>query len=895
VLPLLALLLAVSPATSAPPLPDGNDAGALVPAPAGPPQPPTADAPGPSSELDAGSIPTEQRPADGGLGELPHFQAVRAESPPAIDGDLSDPVWRLAPGYSELVQQQPDPGKAPTVRTTVRFAYDARRLYVAVHCEDPEPDRVTNRLTRRDRIIESDYVILEVDSRGDKKSAYAFGLYPSGVQVDYLRTGDNAQDIDFDAVWSSATRRTDQGWDAELSIPFSVLRFSAGPEVSFRVELSRYLSRKGETDQLVLQPPDAQGALLRMGTLSGLHGLESGHGLELRPFGLSRFDHRYSPSEAYDPPTGNHFGLGVGGDLAFHPTNEITLDGTVLPDFGQVDADQVVLNLSTFETFFPEKRPFFLSGADLFALHDNLGSPTQTQLFYSRRVGRAPGAPALDAGERLLERPLSNEIWGALKVTGRATDHLTVALLDAVSRREFATIQRVDGSSAPVPVSPLSNFGVARLRLEPGGGFTLGATATGVTRRDRDLPLALGCPGSLASPVNGRCTADAYTAGTDATWSSSDGSYVAMLALLGSERRGGPSKTLPDGTVIASGDRGYGGMAQFAKAGGNATFSLNYEGYSPKLDLNDAGYLRQQNLHNLQLFADYRTVRPWGPTLLTDAGLFANARESTDGVNVGRHLQISEFVRWKNFWNSYVELDLDPSADDNREFRDGSIYERAGTVGGVLSAHTDQRKVVTVGGFIYAGTARSGYQLSSSVNVTFRPLDRLELSLAPQVDWSTGDPRWYDSSGGIGEARTYYLGNLTARATSATFRGTYSFTPNFTAQAYAQLFLATEHYDRFFEASVGPGRARVHLADLREVPGPSPSGNPDGKDGSVNINVVLRWEYRPGSVAYLVYTRSQGQGDPTPDLAPNRPDLRALRHGPSDDVVLLKVSYFFET
>lgn len=876
---LLALLLAVAPPPVAPPVVQGADAGA--------PGPIAVAAP------DAGLATPE-----GGVGPMPTFVAVRAETPPRIDGEPDDAVWQKALPLDDFTEQQPEPGAQPTVKTRVRFAYDETALYVFVECQDDQPHQVSRLLTRRDRLIESDYVAVEVDSRGDKKSAYGFALYPTNVQVDYVRTGDYAQDFDWDAVWTSATRRTPQGWSAELAIPLGQMRFTGGADVRFRVNVMRYVSRKGETDELVYQPPDQQGTLLRMANLVGLHHLSAGNGLELLPFVLGRFDHRYSPGPGYDPPSNRHASLGVGGDLTWHPATDLTLDATVLPDFGQVEADQVILNLSTFETFFPEKRPFFLAGADLFALHDQLGNTTNTQLFYSRRVGRAPDEPVLDTGERLLEQPLSNDIWGALKLTGHVTDNVSVALLDAVSRRELATIQRADGSAEDVPVSPLANFAVARVRAELGHGFTAGATATGVTRRDRGLGGPLGCPGEGDLPDrNGRCTADAYTGGLDATWSSSSGSYVAMATLLGSHRVGGPPIVEPDGNTIGPGDDGFGGLAQFAKAGGSWVYSISYEGYSPKLDLNETGYLRQQNLHQLTVTGDYRTLKPKGPTLNTDTAFYSNAKESTDGVNVGRHFQVSESIYWKNFWGSYGELDLDPSYTDNRELRDGSLYERALSYGAFVAGHSNSRQPLSFNGYLGVWTTREGRAFSTNVTFTYRPLPQLELQLGPQLDWSNGDPRWFSTDGASDQSgpRVYHLANLDARATSATLRGTWTFTPRLTLQAYAQLFVATGHYASFFDAAAPAGRANVRLSDLVPVAAPSPDLNPDFKDGNVNVNVVLRWEYLPGSVAYLVYSRAQAQGDVDPTLPPNRPDLAALRHGPYDDVLLLKVSYYFGT
>jgi hypothetical protein len=826
-------------------------------------------------------------PAPGTLDGGRTLSARRASHAPTIDGALDDEVWRETTPVDGFGQQVPKTGQPPSMATVVRLAYDADRLYLAIECRDPEPGRIAAPLTRRDRAVEGDWIAMEIDSLGDRKTAFGFGVYASNVQFDYLRSGDNVRDYDWDAVWISATQVDEQGWTAELAIPLKALRFTAAPAVSFRVEIDRYVSRLGETDQLVVQPPSEQGALLRMATLTGLEGVSQGYGLELRPFVLTSLDHRHSPGPAYDPPSGNHARFSAGGELSYRVRNDLVVDGTVLPDFGQVEADQVILNLSTFETFFPEKRPFFLSGADLFALHDHLGSPTETQLFYSRRIGQVPGSLELPSGARIVDQPAAAEIWGAAKLTGRVSDHVSVAVLDAVTRQQDATIQAADGSRRGILVSPLSNFAVARLRAELPAGFAVGAMATDVARHDLASVGAADCSGTTTA----HCASDAATGGVDATWSSADGEWVGAASMVASRMIAGPTHAVPDGTTIRPGDSGLGGQLALAKAGGEHWLAdLKYEGYSRKLDLNEAGYLRRSNLSQITTDLDYRTTEPWALTRKTDNVLMLKAWDTIDGVRLVRLVALSTAVELENFWGFTAELDYAPAMQDNRELRDGTPYERPYLIMPVIGLHSDARKAVSFSALASLGNQLRGYQYSADATVLLRLSQRFELSLLPHLDRSFGDPRWVVTEG-AGDARSYRFGDLDARSASLTLRGIFTFNPNLTLQAYALGFVAAAHYGPYYAANAGSGQVR--LQDLHAAA--APTSNPDFKDGNININVALRWEYRPGSTLFVVYSRAQTIGDPTADQSPTRPDYRALQRGPSDDVVLLKLSYWFGT
>ncbi len=850
--------------------------------------------------------------ADGGAGDAvleppPVLNATRIDHAPKLDGLLDDDVWKTVPVQDRLIQQSPDPGAAPSQHTEYRIAYDATTLYIAFRCDDSDPATMVHRPTRRDRFVETEGVWVEIDSLGDKTSAYGFAVNATGTQLDYLKTGDNALDFNWDAVWDSAAHIDDHGYTVEMAIPFGVLRFSAAPEVTFRVNLYRFINRREEWDETVFTPADAQGQLLRMATLTGLKDLPASRGLELRPFALLKLDHRYSPGPGYDPPSGTSPGFSAGGDITYHPTRNLVLDAALLPDFGQVEADQVVLNLRTVETFFPEKRPCFLSGAARLTLHAAVGNTTTTQLFYSRRVGAPPSTPQIGGNETLLSQPVTTDIWGAAKLTGKVSDHVSIALLDATPAQEQATIDTGNGAKRQETVANLSNFAVARARADLPDGFTAGVMATGVNQQDSvRLVHPYGCPipadtnnvvvqpdGGFGSPArDGRCSHDAYSGAVDVNWSSPDGAYVFSGALLGSRLVAGPDVVVPDGTVIHSGDVGYGGMASLAKADGRWLGGINYEAYSPKLDLDTAGYLREANLHHLSARLGWRQVEPIGPLLYAEAYAMPSLQYSTDGANLGTTATAYVFVRWKNYWVTYLELDPNPSRFDNRETRDGAKYERPGTFGGSWYIGSDSRAAFHMATDGFVASMLRGSEEHIGLQAVATLFDRLELSLNPRIDWSHGDPRWVGTLGDPLGVHQYYFADLDARATSITLRGTFTVTPNLTFQAYAQLYLQTNHYTASWMYRSQINQPYIYLDLLQPIPA---LGGLDYQAGTLNVNLVARWEYRPGSLLYLVYTRAQTPGDSSLNQNPLRPDLPALRHGPYDDVVLLKASYYFGT
>jgi hypothetical protein len=828
----------------------------------------------------------------------PVAHATFVTAAPVIDGDVTDAVWLAAHSVSGFVQQWPDEDRPPSGTTDVRIVYDSHALYFAFRCRDSDPGSVVGRLTRRDSDTNSDAVIIDLDTRGDAQRAFHFEVSAAGVQRDAIRTGDSAVSYDWDAVWQSAVRRTPDGWTAEIAIPFSVLRYEDPAHRRWHLQLRRYVSRRNETDQWAFIPLDVQGEMLHYGWLDGLDKAPAAHPFSLVPFLTGRLRWQYAPP-VLGAPSGFDTMGGVGLDAQVGITSGLTLQLTVLPDFGQVEADPAVLNLTTFEVHLDEKRAFFLEGADLFQLADVSGSPVTNQLFYSRRVGASPEAPYVPAGASVAMMPDVTPIWGATKLTGRIGDHIAVALFDGLTASESAAIRLPNGALVNEGLAPLSNFLVGRLRAPVGHDVTAGLTFTTVDRDEPHGSLGLTglCPNGLAPGPDGRCTHDEQVLAADVSWQPRSGDYAASAMLMGSRVAGGPTAELLDGTDLGSGALGVGARAQVSRISGRVIGNLNFETMSPRMDMNDAGYQPQQNYRSYGGDVGWRTS-DHGALLRNTIDLGAAETDTWSGLLLSRGFSVSESATFRSQWAVNVSGGGWEEAYDVREAADGTPVQRPAGWWGSVWAGSNPTQPFTMSAWSGAHTTWRGAGFGSSFAIGARLLNRLELSLYPSVNWQTGDPRHVATvSGPAGAAadNTYLFGLQESFSQSTTLRSTVTFTPNITLQGYAQLFFAAVRYDQLYSNLPDPD---LNLSNLTATPG-DPHAY-DSRGAFLNFSLVFRWEYLPGSTFFLVYTHTQDGGSLPMPLSPEGfpvpardYDWNALARGQSSDVFLAKLSYYW--
>ena len=584
----------------------------------------------------------------------PHLRAVRTPKPPVVDGILDDDVWKLAEASSNFTQRIPDDGAAPSDPTTVRVLYDDDAIYVAFDCPQPHSP-ITPHLTRRDRFVEADSVQFDLGTRGDHTSAFEFYVNASGTLADSIRFNDTDFSSDWDENWEARTHIGETGWTAEFRIPLRILRFSTHAVQSWDFQANRYISMKQESDDWSYVPRSAAGVVSHYGRLDDLRGLQELTPIELRPFVVGELRRRDATTSQI--ASGTDFLASVGLDLKWHPTQALTLDATFNPDFAQVEADQVVLNLTTYETYYPEKRPFFLEGIDAFA--------TPFQLLYTRRIGRAAPIPSLrtDAvnNEQLVDVPTPATIYGATKLTGKLGDKWSVGTIQAVTAQNDVQVQLANGTRVTRSVDPTSTFNVMRLKRDLGDNASIALMFTATTHAEQtgNYPLvapgqgygfptsnSVLCPGPVeltqvvTLPLQvrplGRCFNDAYVGATDWRWRSPGGDWVTGGQVVSTVLQNGPDRQVADGTVLKPGDLGFGGKAYVNKEGGKHWVGdANVDLESTKFEINDLGYNQRANQIAGGANVEYRDLEPSGAFLETHEAIYTGVTFDARGWLIG--------------------------------------------------------------------------------------------------------------------------------------------------------------------------------------------------------------------------------------------------------------------
>ena len=843
------------------------------------------------------------------------LRGVRVTTAPVIDGHLDEAAWRDAEAATGFTQKMPQSGAPPSDATIAKVLYDDDALYVGIECPQASAP-ISLRLTRRDRNVESDWVSVSLDTRSDGKSALEFLINASGVLVDGARSNDVEYSADWDDNWEGKTWVRDNAWSAELRIPLRVLRFPRADVQSWGLQVRRYISGKQETDEWSYIPRTTAAEVSRYGRLEGLRGLSPKSAVELRPFVVLRLRSRQATADTAG--SGVDFTPSAGLDAKWHPSQDLTLDATLNPDFSQVEADQVVLNLSTFEVYKPEKRPFFLEGADLVA--PKLG----LQLVYTKRIGRAPDQPQLRSSspfaEKLVDLPEPSPIYGATKLTGRLGPRLSIGTLSAVTGRNDARVELAGGGREGRLLEPLTAYNVLRLKQDLGNNAHVGLLLTGVTRAESvgdytqapsgtapEAPAQTLCPnqsradGSRAPfrvTRGARCFHDAYVGGIDARLRAGD--WVTSGQVVASMIQRGPARQLVDGTVINPGDVAPASDLYFGKEGGKLLTWTWFGNAGKKVDFDDLGFMWRQNVVYGGTGAEYRTVDAWWHTLETHTGFEVVGVNNVDGLQLAREASIYEEWKLTSFWTARVAGGARAQRFDDREVGDGTALERDAIGYARVRVQTDPRARVAATlssstSFVRQGARdRSGsaFATNGDLTVVVRALPQFDVELTPQLSRAHGEPRYATDA----DDGTHLFAPLDANNLSMTIRAIYTFTPRLSLQAYTQGFLANGHYGALMAAPRGSGRlgqgSIVRISDLSPYTG-GVSGNPDFQQGAVNVNAQLRWEYLLGSTLALVYARSQY---PSVLLDPGENGVLATRsigRSSAVDQIYIRASFFW--
>lgn len=826
----------------------------------------------------------------------PAIEAVRAPAPVTVDGRLDDEAWASVPPFTNFTQRDPEEGQPATERTELRLLYDDDALYVGARLYDAEPGRIVKRLSRRDESAEADRFSIYLDPRRDRLTGARFEVSAAGVQNDEIIYNDSWLDDSWDAVWLSAVSHDQHGWSVEMRIPFSELRFLPGDCQTWGVNASRVIQRKNEVDWLALVPKTESGLASRMAELTGIRGVKPRTPLVLVPYAAGGAETR--PADPGDPFFDGSSAFGsVGLDLRRKIGSSFALDATVNPDFGQVEVDPAVVNLTDFETFFPEKRPFFVEGAQIF---DNFGRNgannyygfmrTEPDLFYTRRIGRSPqGYPEAE----FAAVPRATTILGAAKFTGKSASGWSVGVLEAVTGREKALWQDGDVRGRQ-EVEPLSNYFVLRAhRDRTRAGYGLLLTAV-----NRDI----GDP-RLASQV----ARSAYVGGLDGyvfldepkNWVVSGrvasshvaGDHGAIEGLqLGSARyfqRPDRPELRLDPTRTALG--GWTGSLNLNRQSGSVRVNAAAWATSPGFESNDLGFNPRSDRWGGHVAVEVRKPEPDGLTRFRALTIAKSYAYNFDGDKQGDAVNGFGRVVFRNYWNAGVNGSYRRRAFDDRQTRGGPSMStgEAWNAGGWLES--DDRKPVV--GRVEAFFFRSEWgsrQWEGEVVAELRPSSALTVAVGPALMKASRFAQWVtvqeDAALPSDLAGHYVFSGFEQTEIALTARVNWIFSPRLSLQLYAQPLVSRGAYAGFKELdrarsfdflAYGPGQiAYDPAADAYTVdPGRGNAGpftfeNPDFNFKSLRLNVVLRWEWRPGSALYAVWTQARENS-----LFPSRSDL----------------------
>ena len=796
--------------------------------------------------------------------------AVRAVRAPVIDGAEDDEVWRAAVAVNAFRVFDPTEDGNPAFRTEARIAYDARNLYVFVRMYDPRPDSIVALLSRRDVRTASDQVKIMIDSYHDRRTGYEFAVNPAGVKRDYYIYDDSREDISWDAVWDVETKIDSLGWTAEFRIPLSQMRYHADAHNDFGVMIMRDVARTNERYSWPLYRRSRTGIPSQFATVTGFTELASPRRVELMPYAVTR------NITSIDGRTQEQT---VGGDVKVGLGSNLTLTAAINPDFGQVEADPAVLNLTAFEQSFAELRPFFVEGAGAFG--------NSQIMFYSRRIGRAPQLAGLAAGG--VDLPTSTPIAFATKLTGRAGKSYTVGALAAYTNEQ---------QIGDVVIEPSTLYALTRLAREfRGGASVVSATGTVVDR-------------NLNDATDDFLRSRAYVAGVDARHRIANNKYELRAALSASHVEGAapaisrtqrnsvhyfhrPDSPLEYDPTLTALD-GTRAQLSFNKISGTLQYSGQYTRVSPGFETNDLGFLSRADQQVLYTYATLSSRKPAAFWRNASATVDLYSEYTADGLPTYNFVQVQGYSQFKN--NSSVTLtawtDNSFPAYCDRCARGGPALRLSSLGSVLLNLQGDTRKkVVPYFAAIYtiADEGRS-YLWRVRPLVAVRTGARLNWEFGTRYQKNLDNTQWVTNRGVIGADSTHYVfGRLNQDLLSFTARLNYTVTPALSLQVYAEPFVSTGTYTDFREMGNTP-RASDYDARFRSY-----TSSPIDADFNVkefNSNAVIRWEYRPGSALYLVWQQGRFQDDRNAGEFSATRDYADLFGTRPNNTFLIKASYW---
>ncbi|MCK5127117.1 MAG: carbohydrate binding family 9 domain-containing protein [candidate division Zixibacteria bacterium] len=811
---------------------------------------------------------------------VPEVSATKVNPhPPKIDGFLDDVIWQKSDIeiVRDFTQRTPNEGEIASESTHVAIVYDDEAIYFGIWLYDSEPEDIQKQLVRRDRYGEADRVAVRLDPFHDHQSGFGFEVNASGVQIDYTIFNDNNLDHSWDGVWTADVQMQPWGWSAEIKIPYHCLRFPKKDVHVWGMDFARWIGRKNESDRWAFVPASQGGFTSNFGHLTDIEGIKPAKHLEILPYAVSSFK---TDNKSQGNPDGRDYFKNTGVDIKYGVSSNLTLDVTVNPDFGQVELDRPVLNLSAFETYFSEKRPFFVEGSDIFN--------TRYDLFYSRRIGRTPRVrinkyydPDYDYSTDV---PKASSIVSAAKLTGKLSSGMSIGILNAVTAEEkekyVAKIMVIDSTELLHDttyiyddregiVEPQANYSVVRVKQDVFKNSYIGAMMT-VASQDTDHP--------------------ATTGGIDWRLQTNNNKWGARGQVVFSR--------------VDNENTGFGFSGEFEKQSGEHVRGSIYWGIKDEnLKLNKLGFNSTNGIRNFGSWIQYQTREPWWVFRRTWNNFNSYFTWTYDGYNTTKGANYNFNAELMNYWNIGGGIGIQADVWDAWETRGNGmwLWPDNPTYNSWFDISSDSRKKLSFNINPGYGIDREGNWWANYVGISYRPASNVELSVGTNVSRTFGATRFvsnsvfYEVNGSDSVAYIKSVfGTLDKDEISPRFTANITFKRNLSLQFSARTVIAGLAYRDFRKYHGNKDYELLDPATEQRVIDEL-NANRNYNYSAINSTMILRWEYLPGSTIYLVWTRSRGERDySVNDLEVNR-DLKRLFSGGANNVFLIKASYWWNT
>ncbi|WP_067029446.1 DUF5916 domain-containing protein [Allomuricauda sp. CP2A] len=834
------------------------------------------------------------------------------EQSPVIDGNIDEPVWEMVEWGGDFIEYSPEENTPPSFQTKFKVIYDAKYLYFAIRAFDAAPNSIVKRMGRRDT-FDGDWVEVNIDSYHDLRTAFSFTATVAGVRGDELISNNGSSwDASWNPIWMTKTQIDDEGWTAEIKIPLSQLRFNGDAEQVWGLQVHRRFFRSEERSVWQRIPQDAPGWVSEFGELHGLKNLIPQNQLEIQPFTVTQLK-TYEAEEGNPFMDGSDVRLNGGVDAKIGITNDLTLDLTVNPDFGQVEADPSAIALDGFQIFFREQRPFFVENKNIF---DFQFSHASDNLFYSRRIGRNPQGYPNTPENAYVDQPSKTTILGAAKFSGKTKNGWSIGVMESLTAKEFAQIDD-NGNRSKELVEPLTNYVVGRLQKDFNNNNSyLGGVVTATNRFD--IPESLNF-----------LHTDAYSGGLDFKHQWSNRNYYLTGYSVFSQVKGSPEaiaatqnslthlfQRTDAGHVSVDSTRtslvGTGGKLEYGKVGGgNLRYTIGAFWKSPELEINDIGFLRQTDEFRQYNTVAYQSTRQMGNFRRIGASFSYFNSFDFDGNRNRTQYQFGADATFLNNWSFDIGGGHIPANYRNAWLQGGPRFRLSRENFVWFIANTDLRKKLRFSAdVLYSEGKQSHFTIMEFTGgITYQPSNALTVSLSPQFARYPNKTQYVTETDFNGVPR-YITSEIDNKSLSAAFRINYTINPNLTIQYYGQPFIARGRYTKFnyiTNPTADNLFDRYRLLNENQITMQQDSGiyqvdenldgnvdygfdNPDFSLVEFRSNLVLRWEYIPGSELFLVW--SQGISnfmDPASSLT------RGLESGifgqKPENIFLMKLTY----